>query len=488
MTPILEKIDDSRIKLAQATAPSKKSELGQFMTPVSIASFMAGMFDIAPGQSASLLDPGAGIGSLSAAFCERVLSVQCDVHVAAFEFDGSLHQHLKDSLDAVGVVSSNVIGGDFIDHAATSLIPEKSRFSYAILNPPYKKIRSNSDHRMLLRQVGIETVNLYSAFTALTIKLLREGGQAVAILPRSFCNGPYYKPFRKQILDECAIKKIHVFESRTTAFNDDDVLQENVIIHLEKGGIQSSVEVSVSNDPTFSDLESFVWPFEKIVPDPSGEFFFHIPLSRAGNETELPSKARHSLADLGIEVSTGPVVDFRMKEHLRKDPDSQSVPLLYPAHFKGMATFWPLEGFKKYNAIDRNQETEKWLYPAGYYAVVRRFSSKEETRRIYASVLDPNKIGKPSVVGLENHLNVFHCKKAGLNADLAYGLAAYLNSSVVDSYFRTFNGHTQVNATDLRQMLFPSISDLEELGAWAKKKVNVDQNDIDTRLEKTLWN
>jgi adenine-specific DNA-methyltransferase len=40
-------------------------------------------------------------------------------------------------------------------------------------------------------------------------------------------------------------------------------------------------------------------------------------------------------------------------------------------------------------------------------------------------------------------------------------LAAFLNSTVLDVYFRQFNGHTQVNATDLRNLRYPSRSQLE---------------------------
>ena len=54
--------------------------------------------------------------------------------------------------------------------------------------------------------------------------------------------------------------------------------------------------------------------------------------------------------------------------------------------------------------------------------------------------------------GFENHLNYFHENGEGLPLDLAKGLAAFLNSDAVDQYFRIFSGHTQVNATDLRNL------------------------------------
>ncbi|WP_275375836.1 Eco57I restriction-modification methylase domain-containing protein, partial [Xenorhabdus bovienii] len=69
----------------------------------------------------------------------------------------------------------------------------------------------------------METVNLYSGFVALALKQLRQGGELVAIIPRSFCNGPYYQPFREQLLSETSIKHIHIFDSRNTAFAEDKV-------------------------------------------------------------------------------------------------------------------------------------------------------------------------------------------------------------------------------------------------------------------------
>jgi adenine-specific DNA-methyltransferase len=40
---------------------------------------------------------------------------------------------------------------------------------------------------------------------------------------------------------------------------------------------------------------------------------------------------------------------------------------------------------------------------------------------------------------------------------------AYLNSQEVDDYFRVFSGHTQVNATDLRRLRYPTIEQLKSM-------------------------
>src|SRR3989338_9291575 len=145
---------------------------------------------------------------------------------------------------------------DFIEDATFSIQFDcNNRYTHAILNPPYKKICTNSKHRKLLRMVGIETVNLYTAFVALTVLLMEKGGEIVAIIPRSFCNGSYYRPFRNLILRTFSIRQLNLFESRDRAFKDDEVLQENIIIHLIKGEPQDTVIVSASQDAKFSDYQ-----------------------------------------------------------------------------------------------------------------------------------------------------------------------------------------------------------------------------------------
>ena len=487
---MLEEIEISRLRVSGATDAKYKSQLGQFLTPETTARFMAGMFTNANHTECRLLDAGAGIGSLSCAFFERIASGDLtfkSVSVIAYEIDQALYSELNRTLARYTTsinLSYEIKSEDFIESSVNRIqFESEAGFTHAILNPPYKKISSSSRYRLLLRNVGIETVNLYSAFVALSILLMAKGGQIVAIIPRSFCNGPYYKPFREILLSNSAIRKIHLFESRDTAFKDDGVLQENVIFHLEVGGIQESVEVTTSTDDKFNNLVSRNYPFERIVHPNDQEKFIHIPSpeQRGG----INGIAHYSLAEVGIAVSTGPVVDFRLKEYLRAMPGEGTVPLLYPAHFSSTHVEWPKDGIKKPNAMVLNSETERWLYPSGNYCVIRRFSSKEERRRIVACVVNPSEFGSSQVIGFENHLNVFHEGRRGMSEQLAKGLALYLNTTMVDEYFRQFSGHTQVNATDLKLMKYPSREKLTALGEVASDVGN-SQVQIDLAVLRVL--
>lgn len=486
-------VEQKRLEVSRRITANKKSQLGQFFTPEKTAIFMARLFAEGKGFC-HLLDAGAGIGSLSAAFLDRWRDgeFQFDrVELDAFEIDPILTPHLSETLKKYNQVedfSCNIYAEDFIHRVVESLSGHLfskplNRYTHAILNPPYKKINSHSPHRLALRRVGIETVNLYSAFIALTVAQMAASGEIVAIIPRSFCNGPYYRPFRHFILERTALRRIHLFRLRNKAFKDDQVLQENIIIHLQRDGVQGPVTVSTSTDDSFTDLMSSEYPFDRIVLPDDTERFIHVPTSLEQNAIECSSAIGYKLADLGINVSTGPVVDFRVKAHLSDMPGTGTVPLLYPGHFSHNGITWPIEGMKKPNAIKRNADTERWLYPNGFYCVVRRFSSKEEKRRIVASVVEPGAFGDVPVLGFENHLNLFHEDKRALPEPIARGLATFLNTTAIDEYFRSFNGHTQVNATDLKQMKYPSRDTLIQLGEWAMGQGSLTQTQIDAKLE-----
>ena len=164
-----------------------------------------------------------------------------------------------------------MIEADFVEHmvrSSTDLFgPSVDRFDCAILNPPYRKIRTKSDYRTLLSRQGIEVSNLYAGFVALAVRALSPGGQLVAITPRSFCNGPYFNAFRTDFLQRMKINRLHVFDSRTEAFGGDGVLQENIIFHATASQ-DDPVEVLVTSSsgaPNAALLQRRV-PYERVVP------------------------------------------------------------------------------------------------------------------------------------------------------------------------------------------------------------------------------
>ncbi|MFW1648221.1 Eco57I restriction-modification methylase domain-containing protein [Acinetobacter baumannii] len=486
----LERADIVRRIVTPKITQRHKAKLGQFLTPSRIARFMASLFPSCSLSTCKLLDAGAGVGALSCAFIDRLSKEGFDfnaVEVTAYEIDANLSKHLKLHLEAYKGIKSRIIEGDYIelstaDDLFTSQSP--SGFTHVILNPPYKKINSNSAHRQALRRIGIETVNLYTAFVALSITQAAPNGQIVAIIPRSFCNGPYYRSFREFLLEHTSIEHIHLFDRRDSAFSEDNVLQENIIIRLVKGGKQQNVTITQSTDDSFSDIREQVLPFNEVVMTDDAEHFIHIP---DGTPDPLASltKVRHTLNESGISVSTGPVVDFRVRDYLRKMPDIDSVPLIYPIHLNGTVTTWPLPDIKKWNAIIRNEETQRSLFPGGTYVLLRRFSSKEEKRRLHVSLLRHADLGNPEWIGFENHTNVFHCNKKGLPEDLALGLYCWLHSTALDQHLRRFSGHTQINATDLRNIRHPGSDDLIALGKIAKSS-QLDQATIDQLVNQTL--
>jgi adenine-specific DNA-methyltransferase len=284
-----------------------------------------------------------------------------------------------------------------------------------------------------------------------------------------------------------SLRRLHVFESRSAAFSRDDVLQENIIVHAIKGAPKPErVTISSSNGaPGSSVTERKVSLRDVVLPDDTEQFIHLAEGDAQDNARAVMGRLLASLPELGLSVSTGRVVDFRAKEFLRQQPEHNTAPLIYPCHFNGGFVHWPKEKARKPNAIVSNEQTHELLVPAGVYVLVKRFTAKEERKRIVACIYDSHRIHAP-LVGFENHLNYFHVNSHGLTMSLAKGLAAFLNSTVVDVYFRQFNGHTQVNATDLRSLSYPMKTELEKLGRRIADP-GMQQEELDALVEEELF-
>ncbi|MBU2615182.1 MAG: Eco57I restriction-modification methylase domain-containing protein [Elusimicrobia bacterium] len=478
-----------------------RKQKAQFFTPSQIAFFMADMFDIKK-QSFSILDPGAGTGMLSAAFCEKLLSYDrtFTITLDAYETDSELKPYLKTTLEKCKQTFEekgskfcfNIIEKDFIlnnaDYLNNSLFTKNQNYYDIIIsNPPYFKLNKNSPQSKIMEDILSGQPNIYAFFMAVSLKMLSSDGQMVFITPRSFCSGLYFKRFRAWLLKNSKIDRIHLFESRDEIF--EEVLQENIIVKfIQKTSYNKNQPVIITNckNGQLNNVNKLKVEYKDMLHDKTNDVFIKIPTSHTEIKVQhIINNWKYSINSFGFKVSTGPVVSFRAKNHLSPKfrNNKTTAPLLWMHNIKGMDVIWPIKKNGKELAINVSEETQPLLLSVNNFVLVKRFSSKEQNRRLYAGVFLKSNFDNPKI-GIENHLNYIYKYKGTLSIDEAYGIAALLNTSIVDIFFRMLNGNTQVNAVDINNIPLPYIEGITKIG----KKVQKMKPAIGIELDKIVVN
>ena len=259
----LKELDTRRVRRISSVGNSHKEKFAQYLTPVEIASFMAKitMRYFQPADVVNVLDPGAGTGILSCSLInELARRSNGAINLDAYEIDNSILSELEHSYKAIRSTKNfkyQIFDKNFITDVCSDIAwGINKKYDVIIMNPPYQKINTNTIYKNVLHDISIDTVNTYSAFIAIGIKMLADDGILTAIVPRSFCNGLYYLPFRRLLYNTTVIKHIHIFESRKDNFKEENVLQENIIIVLKKTTDKSgNVTISYSKEKQFSESQ-----------------------------------------------------------------------------------------------------------------------------------------------------------------------------------------------------------------------------------------
>lgn len=487
----------------------KKADIasfGQYFTPQIIAELIAKNFsEFKSAKSIKILDPGAGSGILGCILCEKIAGWKHKpkhIELVAYEIDKTLVSVLQKSFsylkkwlgDQNISLTFSIHDSDFVLENADilnqtlqrSLFSKKGfeEFDLIVANPPYFKISKSDPRAKATSSVIHGQPNIYALFMALAASLLKENGQLGFITPRSYASGLYFKKFRQNFFNQITPVSIHIFESRDKAFNKDGVLQENVILHGIKDQTtdRQNHKVKISSCDGLSDIDNvnaIEVPLAEIITA-ENDYVLHIPTKITQREiVKIVKSWKYNLRSLGLDVSTGPIVPFRAHDILAEDPSEQSAPLLWLHNVRTMCVSWPIKS-RKQQYVKISQAAEKLLVPNGNYVLVRRFSAKEEKKRLIAAPLI-SKILKSKFVGIENHINYIYRKAGELSEIETLGLAAILNSSLLDSYFRIFNGNTQVSATELRNFPLPTLHVIERVGSFVKSN-NPNQQETDEKI------
>ncbi|MED4016285.1 BsuBI/PstI family type II restriction endonuclease [Sutcliffiella cohnii] len=476
---LLEYVEMLSFEMNLTVTEQEKKEKGQYFTSVSIGMFMAELV-LLNKSTLKVLDPGSGTGILIASLVERIIREQKNVNIEVdlYENDEKVLPFLEKSMlecrrqmEQIGnEFSYTIINDDFI--LSNSYLFEDTLFTarkdtmydVVISNPPYFKVNKNHEYSVLLKEYVHGQPNVYFMFMAIAEKLLDRNGQLVFITPRSYCSGAYFEKFRSIFFKNIDPDQIHLFTSRKGNFKGEKVLQENVILSgFKRKIIDPHITISSSLSSEIKESyfqETFV---KSLIIDSSDQVnLIRLPINMDEQEIlELFDNWTNNLSLMNMNISTGPVITFRHKDFIKSFDEGETFPLLFMKNIKNMEVVFPLgnndEGLTKESA------ERKLAIPSNNYVLLKRFTSKEQKKRVDVAVYNASQYDF-KMIGLENHLNYIYTEEGSLTIEETYGIAAFLNSNLVDKYFRIVNGNTQVNASDIRPLPFPEHDFITELG------------------------
>ena len=451
-----------------------RKKYGQFFTSKETAIFMADLFDI-PSKKTTLkiLDAGAGSGILSIALIERLQafsSIQ-SIELTCYETDPHIVDLLQENLTwtrnnstinlSFSISTENyILSQDLEYNEKIGANPNPPKYDLVIGNPPYMKISKDAIEAKTMPDVCYGAPNLYFLFAAMGVFNLKNNGEMVYIIPRSWTSGAYFKKFRKKFLSECVLQHIHLFVSRDKVFDTESVLQETMIIKVRKTK-QKPQNVIITTSQSNSDFSSkthFPVPYNSVV---SGDDCY-VYLTTTESETETLktlNRWNDTLLSIGLKMKTGLTVDFRNRDMLRNVAEPQAVPLFYSQHIQNGRVVFPIEREHEYIVT----EQEGLLQANTNYLFVKRFTAKEERRRLQCGIYLARKNSQYSQISTQNKINFITGTKA-LSDCVVYGLYVLFNSTIYDTYYRILNGSTQVNSTEINSMPVPPMDIIEAMG------------------------
>ncbi len=198
-------------------------------------------------------------------------------------------------------------------------------------------------------------------------------------------------------------------------------------------------------------------------------------------------KWQNFLNDYNIQISTGPIVAFRCQEFLKPEGDINSLlaPLVWLHNIKEMKFVYPLKKANKPSFIINTENSRKVLLKNKNYVFLRRFSSKDDKSRLVCCPYFSSSF-QTEMLGIENHINYIHRPNGELSEDEIWGISALFSSSLFDTYFRTFNGNTQVGVSELKQIKMPPKESIILIGKMIKAISTPQKQDVDRIITEIL--
>ena len=467
-------------KLIREKSESQNIRLGRLFTKKDTARLMAGMLNIDEKKTVyTILDPGAGTGILAAAAIEEVCKrapLAKQVFITCYENDPVFIPMLKNNLERIRkkcrhdydvklyitVYEENYLT-DSKNHYTIVLFDEKreDKFDIILCNPPLDLIDKHSPEAEAVGCVTLLKTGAPYLFCRLAARHLEPDGQLVIMLPTIAATSAGLTPFRKEMAENLALRKIHLFVGKQKNQKRAIPLKKSFILAYANAEKSATIDITTSTDngSTLTALPPV--PYGFVVDGNDGT----LTLPKSVEDTKIVkhiSDLPETLSSLGLKMSTGLVLDSRCEGLLFTDPIKGSVPLIRPSAIKGGQIRFPQPIKHQYIAAT----TPSLVQKNKNMVIIKRVPAKSDDRFVNSAIYMAAQLPNYKYISTHNKINFIDTidKNEEISPRFAFGLFALLNSTIYDRYISIMSKSKQINSKEMRDLPLPPRNIIENIG------------------------
>lgn len=468
-------------KLIRSKSKSENVRLGRFFTKKETARLMANMLTLDESKTAyTVLDPGAGTGILASAVIEEICK-RCkncrQIFVTCYENNPEFVDMLQDNLERVRkkarhdydvrvyvtIYEENYITESQNHYTVTFVDVVEDKFDIIICNPPTDFVEKGTTEAK--RAGGVTQVKISAAylFAKMAGKHLEENGRLVIMLPTTVASASALTGFRREMAENLALDKIHLFIGKQKNENRAIPLKKSILLSYGKCEKPSSVIISTSTDWGKPE-NTVVLPeldYNFVVDEKDGT----LTLPKSVEETKIVqyiTSFPETLSSLGLKMSTGLVIDSRCEGMLFTEPIKGCIPLIRPTAIKGGQIRFPLPIKHQYIAPLHTSLMQK----NKNMVIVKRVPAKSDERFVNAAIYMASQLPQYKYISTHNKINFIDTKEKDgeMCARLVFGLFALLNSTIYDRYLSIVSKSKQINSKEMKELPLPPKNIIENMG------------------------